>query len=463
MANDLPRAEYPRPQFRRDDWLCLNGSWDFEFDPGDTGEHDGFLDANHRYSRQITVPFCMESRLSGIEKPPRMLSVWYRRTVDVPAAWEGRRVLIHFGAVDYDAFVYASVDGAMPVEIGRHRGGFTSFSLDVSFFLGETAGKAVTFWVKARDDWRGEQPRGKQTRIAGNYGCNYTRVTGIWQTVWLEPVPMQTRLGRPKLTPDLGSQCLRLSQPLTAGGPGPHKDGLSIRATVSDEQGEVCQVSRTVRDMTPAIDLPISDDRLHLWDVGDGYLYDVAIELLDGDHVVDRVESYAGMRSVTLDDKAFKLNGRRVFQRLVLDQGWYEDGLLTAPDDAALVRDIELSIAAGFNGARLHQKVFEERFLYHADRLGYLCWGEFADWGSEIEQSWGKNRDRDDHTHRFDRNPSTSYAAEWAEAMERDLSHPCIVGWCPLNELNEPIGEEISPLADTIRALFLMCKLIDPS
>ena len=365
---DIPRSEYPRPQFVRDDWLCLNGEWQFEIDQGDSGIHRGLLE--RELSDTITVPFCPESKLSGIENHDYYNAVWYRRRVTIPAAWAGRRILLHFQAVDYDSTIWVNGE-----EVGRHRGGFSPFSCDISDAAG--AGDEIVIVLRARDDGQKPQPRGKQATDYGPEGAIYVRTTGIWQSVWLEPAP-DIALRRPRITPDLANQTFRLEQPITGNAP-----GLRLRATLSDDAGEVVSAETSAEfDLSPRLDLPIPDDRLKLWDVGEPHLYDLEIALIDEDgNTIDHASSYAGMRAISIDGVAIKINGKTVFQRLVLDQGYYPDGIMTAPSDAALIEDIELSIAAGFNGARLHQKVFEERFLYHADRLGYIVWGEFGDWG----------------------------------------------------------------------------------
>jgi hypothetical protein len=204
-------------------------------------------------------------------------------------------------------------------------------------------------------------------------------------------------------------------------------------------------------DLVVRLDLKIPEKRRRLWSPRDPYLYDVEIELLDETgEIIDRATSYAGLRGITIDGKAIRINGDVIFQRLVLDQGYYPDGIMTAPTEEALVRDIELSLAAGFNGARLHQKVFEERFLYHADRLGYLCWGEFPDWG--CRGLWpDENRLYHDIT----------YTAQWIEAVERDYSHPCIIGWCPLNETYQDLTNRITDLDDAARAMYLATRAAD--
>lgn len=433
-----PRPEYPRPQFTRTDWMCLNGTWEFEKDHADTGLERGVAD--RQLSGQIVVPFCFESELSGIGDEDFCEAVWYRRTVHIPRDWNGRDVVLHFQAVDYDATVW--VNG---IEVGRHRGGWTPFSCDLAGAA--TAGAEATIVVRARDPKDGPQARGKQSERYERYGCLYTRTTGIWQSVWLEPVP-ETHLRRPRITPDLAAGAFHLELPLTG-----TRRGHTVRASLHDQAGEVSSASvRADLDLAPRLTLPVPEDRVRMWSPEDPHLYDVSLELLDpSGAVVDRAGSYAGLRSITIEGKAVLLNGKSVFQRLVLDQGYYPDGILTAPSDEALVRDIELSMAAGFNGARLHQKVFEERFLYHADRLGYLVWGEFGDWGCNV------GRDGDNQQ------PGATYVAQWLEAVERDYSHPAIVGWCPLNETRQRMHDRTTVLDDVTRGMFLATKAADVS
>jgi beta-galactosidase/beta-glucuronidase len=431
-----PRSEYPRPQFMRRDWLNLNGEWEFEMDHGDSGFARGLT--RRSLERRIVVPFCPESTLSGIGHTDRMLAVWYRRTVMIPAEWAGKDVHLHFGAVDYDATVW--VNGT---EVKRHRGGFTSFTCDLRGVV--AAGHEAVIVVRARDDWRDSKPRGKQAQRVANHDCLYTRTTGIWQTVWMEPVP-RTHLKRARITPDVANSRFRIEQPLSSNG-----EGFIVRAALRDEQGVVSTaVVAADIDLAPHFDLTIPESRWRLWSPADPHLYHIDIELINArDLIVDRIESYAGLRAIAIEGKAIKLNGERVFQRLVLDQGYYPDGLMTAPSDEALVYDIELAQAAGFNGARLHQKVFEERFLYHADRLGYLCWGEFGDWSHGYIE-----------THDYE-HVSATFITQWHEAIERDYSHPAIIGWCPTNELIEKLDDRITELDDLVRGMFLATKALD--
>jgi beta-galactosidase/beta-glucuronidase len=435
---NIPRPEYPRPQFSRPDWLCLNGEWQFEFDPSDSGLERGLLERDLK--DKIAVPFCPESKLSGIEDHNYHNAVWYRRQVQIPQDWAGRRVLLHFQAVDYDATVW--VNG---VEVRQHRGGFASFTCDLDGVA--APGETATIVVRARDDHRPPQARGKQSRRWGPSGAIYVRTTGIWQTVWMEPVP-EYALRRARITPDVANGTFHVEQPLTRS-----KPGLRLRVTLSDSQGEVTSAEcRADIDLAPRLTLVIPEDKRRLWSIDDPHLYDLQIELLDSDSsVIDRVSSYAGLRSVAIEGKAVKINGETVFQRLVLDQGYYPDGIMTAPSDEALRRDIELGMEAGFNGARLHQKVFEERFLYHADRMGYIVWGEFGDWGCG-----GEGPLYDEH-----QKPNAAYITEWLEVLERDYSHPSIVGWCPLNETWQAITDRITVLDEVTWGMYLATKAMD--
>ena len=442
-----PRPEYPRPQFVREDWLCLNGPWQFEIDQGDSGLERGLL--TRPLTGHITVPFCPESKLSGVENHDFLEAVWYRREVEIPSQWRGRRVLLHFQAVDYDATVW--VNGQ---EVGRHRGGFSPFTCDLSHAA--QPGERVSIVVRARDNHRDPQPRGKQAQTFGTRGAIYVRTTGIWQSVWMEPVA-EIHLGRPRLTPDVANSVIRLEQPLVHRPAAEQfrvvkRTGLRLQAQLLDSAGVVAEAECSAElDLCPQLELRIPDGRRRLWSIEDPHLFVVILRLIDDKGaVVDEAHSYTGLRSVAIDGKAITLNGKPVFQRLVLDQGYYPDGIMTAPSDEDLRRDIELSMEAGFNGARLHQKVFEERFLYHADRLGYLVWGEFGDWGC---RGYGAVEDH--------QQPTSSYITEWLEILERDYSHPSIVGWCPLNETWQPLHDRITTLDAVTRGLFLATKAMD--
>ena len=446
QIRSVPRPEHPRPQMVRSTWLNLNGIWNFEIDRGDTGLERGLL--NTDLNATILVPFAPESVASGVGDTDFMEAVWYRRTVDIPHEWDGLRPLLHFGAVDFEATVW--VNG---VEVVRHEGGFTPFTADLSDVA--AAGQSATITVRARDHRYQIQARGKQALQYANSDCNYTRTTGIWQTVWLEGVP-QVYLRRPRITPSLASGTVTIVAPLTNSRP-----GLSLRAVLTDADGEVAsdRVSADL-EMAPSLRLIIPKDRLRPWSPTDPHLYGLRLECLGPEgQIIDAFDSYTGLRSVSIDGKAMLINGNPLFQRLVLDQGLWPDTLMTAPTDEALIRDIQLAQEAGFNGARLHQKVFEERYLYHADRLGYLCWGEFADWGcNDIGPDW-----KDHDINGDNQKPTASYINEWVEAVERDYNHPSIIGWCPLNETKQLLHDRPTVLDEVTKAMFRATKLADPT
>lgn len=391
----IPRPEHPKPQFCRENWENLNGPWQFEIDNGRSGLARGLARQDTKLAQQIVVPFCPQSKLSGIAYKDFMYGVWYKRQITLTSDQLQNRVRLHFGAVDYRCTVYVNEKKA-----GMHQGGYTSFYFDITDLVQEGENTIAVF---AEDDERDPMiPRGKQSEEFFSHDCDYTRTTGIWQTVWLEFLPA-IHLDRFRIYPDAATGKVTIIAQL-CGSAALHIKALYEGRIVGETQVACGGGSQTVC-------LPLSE--LHLWEVGCGRLYD--LELTYGD---DRVSSYFGLRTVSLDDHVCRMNGKPVFQRLILDQGFYPDSIYTAPSDAELIADIERSMAMGFNGARLHEKVFEERFLYHADRLGYMVWGEYPNWGLQ-------------HTR-----PEAIYAIlpDWLEELERDFNHPAIVGWCPFNE-----------------------------
>jgi len=389
------RTEHPKPQFERKNWRNLNGEWQFEFDFGASGAARGMQEENAIFSRVINVPFCPESKLSGIGYTDFIPAVWYKREIELTEADLSGIVRLHFGAVDYEAKVY--VNGKL---CGSHKGGYVSFYVDIEKFA-RVGTNVIT--VYAEDDSRdGMIPSGKQSCKYASAGCHYTRTTGIWQTVWLEFLP-KIHIERVKYYPNVESSSLTVEAKLVG--------AAELTLSASYEGRNVGSITQKCEGGTVTVNLPLSEK--HLWEVGKGGLYDLTLT-----YGADTVKSYFGLRRVHLDGYKFLINGKSVFQRLVLDQGFYPDGIYTAPTDAELLGDVERSVAMGFNGARLHEKVFEERFLYHCDRLGYIVWGEYPNWGL-------------DHTKA---ESVLSIAPEWIEVLERDFNHPAIIGWCPYNE-----------------------------
>ncbi|PWH07646.1 beta-galactosidase [Brachybacterium endophyticum] len=437
---EVPRPEHPRPQLQRENWVNLNGRWQFEIDRGDSGRERGLLERD--LATEILVPFPPESEASGIGDRDFLEAVWYRRTVRIPANWEGLRAVVHFAAVDHDATVWAN-----GIEVARHRGGFTPFSADLSKVAGP--GESVELVVRARDSREALQARGKQSTFYGASHATYHRVTGIWQTVWLEGVPAD-EIRSLRIVPSLASRSFAIDVPLARSTPGTRLE------VVLGEVGGGTVASAEVRadlDLAPHVEIVIPEESVRIWAPGDPQLYTLELRLLaDGGAVLDEVRSYAGLRSTSLNGHEYRLNGQKVFQRLVLDQGWWEESFMTAPSDAAMVDDIRLSLEAGFNGARLHQKVFEERMLFWADVHGYLTWGEFGDWGVSGQGPTGDNQ-----------KPTASFVAQWIEALHRDINHPSIIGWCPLNETHQVRHDRITQLDDVTQAMYDATKLADPT
>lgn len=419
---NIPRSEHPKPQFRREHWQNLNGTWQFEIDNGRSGFSRGLHQKENLLSDQILVPFCPESTLSGIAHKDFMYGVWYKRQVTLASEQLQGHVRLHFGAVDYRCTVY--INGK---EAGIHVGGYTSFYFDITDLVAEGENTIAVF---AEDDTRDPMiPRGKQSEEFFSHDCDYTRTTGIWQTVWLEFLP-SVHLESFRIYPDTAADQVTIVAQLCGAA------AFTVKALY--EGRPMGQISVPCTGGSATVCLPLAEH--HLWEVGHGRLYD-----LEFSYGEDRVYSYFGLRSVSLDDTVFRINGQSVFQRLVLDQGFYPDGVYTAPSDAELLGDIKRSMAMGFNGARLHEKVFEERFLYHADRLGYLVWGEYPNWGL-------------DHSR-----PEAVYSIlpEWLSEVERDFNHPSIIGWCPLNETWDQHGH---PQYDPLLALiYRATKAADPT
>lgn len=394
----IPRQEYPRPQFVRDNWINLNGMWQFLFDFANSGRERKLFHTDYFLQedvREILIPFCPESRLSGIGYTDFIPAVWYRRTIELSASCLTGHTILHFGAVDYHAVVWINGQQA-----GEHYGGYASFSLDVTELLHPGENEIIVY---AEDDIRsGLQPSGKQSVSYCSQGCAYTRTTGIWQTVWMEFLP-EEYIRHVKITPFVQEKQVLIN--LETHG------GHTATAQVLLNGERISEITVPVVGNNAMMVLPIPAPVL--WDVGQPNLYDLVLTLDNG----DIVKSYFGMRSVELRNDGLYLNGKPLYMRTVLDQGFYPDGICTAPDDEILKHDIELAMELGFNGARFHQRVFEERSLYWADQLGYIVWGESA--------------------YNSARNSSGAFPyflSEWTETVSRDYSHPCIIGWMPGNE-----------------------------
>jgi beta-galactosidase/beta-glucuronidase len=410
-----PRAEYPRPQFVREPWVNLNGPWTCIFDFGRSGLERGFHESKG-FDRKIIVPFCPESALSGVKHTDFIDRMWYHRTIEVPSSWAGKKTLLHFGAVDYSCEAF--IDGKFA---GRHYGGSSSFTFDITALV--RPGYKHNLVLHVTDETRsGKQPAGKQSSRYFSQGCHYTRVTGIWQTVWMEAVDARG-LASAHVVPDFdGCRFIVTPNYLTV------QRGVKLRAKLLDNGRKVSEIT------VPAaqnVSCELAVKKPKPWSPQSPFLYDILLEVLDArGKVIDSVKSYAGLRKVHIEGNRVFLNNEPIYLRLVLDQGFYPEGVWTAPSDAALRKDIEMSLAAGFNGARLHQKVFEERFHYWADKLGYLTWGE--------SPSWGLSFTSDKLTGEAAAYPpefsAYNFLNEWREVIVRDRNHPSIIAWTPFNE-----------------------------
>ena len=408
------RAEHPEPQFRRDSYECLNGIWEFEIGSGE-GK------TNCALASSIEVPFAPESVVSGVGEAGFFTDCVYSRLLRLTREDLKSRLALHFGAVDYYAEVYLN-----GVPVCRHEGGYTPFAAVLNAAAREGENRLT---VVVHDDVRDNAPSGKQSAKEHSFGCFYSRTTGIWQTVWLERTP-QEYIRSVRFYPD--AERALVSAEISAEGEG------DLTVCVRYGGNIVGQIS-TGLSFRKRVEIPLSEK--HLWEIGAGRLYDVEITFGQ-----DKVYSYFGLRDVRYDGFRFLLNGRSVFQRLVLDQGYYPDGGYTAPSAEAMRKDIALSRALGFNGARLHQKLFEPRYLYECDKAGYMVWGEFASWGVRYDTL----------------DALGTFIAQWREAVERDFNHPCIVQWCPLNEVWEDLDDR-RKLRDVrfVEAVYALTKALD--
>jgi beta-galactosidase/beta-glucuronidase len=409
--NHLASLEYPRPQFVRRRWASLNGEWEFEFDDADQGLSLGWSDGRQLANR-IIVPFPYQTELSGINDKSVHEVVWYARDLTPPPEWQDQEVLLHFGAVDYKTIVW--INGH---EVGHNRGGHVPFWFNVRPYLKEGTNRLT---LRVEDSQNPCQPRGKQSPLGLPHGIDYYCSTGIWQPVWLEPVP-PIRISELKITPHAEEGLLELVVYL-------HAPATGWRVEVDAIDGEEVVASAQAHAAHAAVRFTLSIPTPKLWSPESPYLYGLRVRLFDKDRLLDEVESYAGLRSVKISNARVLLNGKERFLLMVLDQGYWPESYLAAPSAEALRLDVELTKRLGFNAARKHQKIEDPRWLYWCDRLGLMVWGEMANaraWSLEAEER---------------------LLAEWERAIRRDYNHPCIITWVPVNEsMGFPGLEESHP------------------
>jgi beta-galactosidase/beta-glucuronidase len=429
---------YPRPQLERSSWICLNGSWDFALDHAAHWRHPNDV----RWHARITVPFAPETPASGIGDTSLYHACWYRRTFEAPALPTGERLLLHFGAVDYAAAVWLNDH-----LVAEHTGGYTPFHVDLTRWL--TASGPQTLVVCATDDPHDlAKPRGKQDWERDPHAIWYPRTTGIWQTVWLEQLPA-TAIRSLRWRPDL----TRWQMGVDVQVEGLPRDDLRLQVQLVAHQRVLSDDTYTVVAGEVHREIGLSDPGIDdyrnelLWSPIQPTLIAAHLQLLGGrGERIDAIRSYTALRQIGLQGDRFMLNGRPTPLRLVLDQGYWPETGQTAPDDAAVRRDVELAKAMGFNGVRKHQKIEDPRYLYWADRLGLLVWEEMPS------------------AYRFTKDAIKRLITEWTAVLDRDVSHPCIVAWVPFNESwGVPNLPDIVEQRHYVQALYHLTKTLDPS
>jgi beta-galactosidase/beta-glucuronidase len=434
----LARGVHPRPQMQRARWLALDGEWEFAYDDDARWSQPSEV----TFDRTIRVPFPPESEASGIGDNGFHPVCWYRKRVTLSRGHPDERLLLHFGAVDYEAKVWVNDHPVV-----EHRGGHTQFSADLTHTI--EGDDRIEIVVRAIDDPHDlSQPRGKQDWLAEPHEIWYPRTTGIWQTVWLEPVPACS-IERIGWTSHLEHWEMGLAIEVA----GRIEPDMTIRARLhhgeqllADDRYQLtntAELNRRIAFADPGID----DHRNHLlWSPAHPTLIEAEIELWHGDRRIDAVWSYTALRSFGVQGNRFMLNGRPFFLKMVLDQGYWPHTLMAPPDPAALLRDVELTLALGFNGVRKHQKLEDPRWLFYCDLHGLVVWSEMPS------------------PYRFSSLAVERLVSETIEAVRRDASHPCIAAWVPLNESWGVPDLTTNPAhRDYVRALYHLTKTLDPT
>ena len=430
---------HPRPQLVRESCIRLDGTWEFALDRDGAWKSPDEV----RFDREIVVPFSPETPASGVGETGFFLACWYRRAVALPPLLPGQRLVLHFGAVDHRATVW--IDGAFACV---HEGGYTPFQVDLTPYLA-AGGSPIQITVRAEDDPHDlSKPRGKQDWMREPHSIWYPRTTGIWQSVWLEVLP-PCWIESLRWTPDLARWELALDVRIG----GAFCEGLRLRVELSVGDRRLALDTYTLTGPEIARRIALSDPGIDdyrnefLWSPESPTLIDAELELWERrERRLDAVQSYTALRTVGLQGERVVLNGRPIQLRMVLDQGYWPETGLTAPDDAALAQDVSLVKAMGFNGVRKHQKIEDPRYLYWADRLGLVVWAEMPS------------------AYRFTRPSIERLTREWMEVLDRDASHPCIIAWVPFNESwGVPNLPEIPAERHFVQALYHLTKTLDPT
>jgi len=438
MTTQAYIPNYPRPQFVRKEWLDLNGEWNFSFDDGNTGEQEEWYD-RFPSGQAIIVPFTYETAASGIGIQEFHPNVWYEKTLMLPAENAGKRAVLHFQGVDYRAKCW--VNGSY---VGLHEGGYAAFSFDITPFV--TFGAANRIVLKAEDSLDCTQPRGKQRWVKDNFECFYVQTTGIWKSVWLECVS-GTRIDSVKMTPDIDRSMIRFDFRITGRKEG---EALALDTLITLKGRQIKRLTLSAdRDLVTAeVDLRHEAGgpwKLSLWSPEQPNLFDAEFTLISGQDTVDHVYSYFGMRKISIENGQILLNNRPLYQRLILDQGYWTESHLTPPSEQALIDDIDRIAEMGYNGLRKHMKIEDPRFLYWCDVKGMLVWSEMA------------------ATFEFNDLAVERFTREWLEIVPQQYNHPCIITWVPFNESwGVPgIGHDVRQQKFT-EGIYHLTKAIDP-
>ncbi len=411
QSGEMPRCEHPRPDLMRQSWQCLNGEWDFQFDPANQGEQEKWQERKE-LSQKIMVPFEIESRLSGIKGKIASDYFWYLKRFQLDQNTSGKgKLILHFEAVDYRARVW--LNGKY---LGEHTGGYTPFSFEVSGAVREGENLLA---VRVFDSGNPTQARGKQSSTGKGYGIWYTPASGIWQPVWLERVG-ETWIENFRASPDLKNNIVNFKFQISN-----FKPGQKISLAATDPQGKELEtrLQNVLLDPSQGLAWKISEPKP--WSPDQPNLYRLKLSLLsESGQTLDELESYIGLREIAVQEGKVFLNGKPIYQKLTLVQGYYPPGNYSPESDQAFRRDLELNREMGFNGLRLHQKIEAKRYYYWADRIGQLVWEEMPALNSEPPNTFlpaGKK-------------PRDQFEREWKEALNRDFNHPSIIALVPFNE-----------------------------
>ncbi|KGE19055.1 glycoside hydrolase family 2 protein [Paenibacillus wynnii] len=409
MVTQAYRKDYPRPQFVREEWLDLNGEWDFSFDDENAGEAERWH-MHFPAGQKIRVPFTYETKASGIGVQEFHPRVWYRKSLAIPQEAAGKRAILHFQGVDYKAKCW--VNGTF---VGEHEGGYAAFSFDITPYL--TYGGENSLVLEVEDSQSCTQPRGKQRWVHDNFECFYVQTTGIWKSVWIEYVN-EVRIDAVKMTPDIDRHMIRFDFQLT-GVEG--RDGLKLETLITLKGQKIKQLGLSADRSWITVEVNLFHEaggpwKQCLWSPQNPNLFDVEFVLCQDGKQVDKVHSYFGMRKISIENGQILLNNAPLYQKLILDQGYWPESHLTPPSEEALIEDIDKIFAMGYNGVRKHMKVEDSRFLYWCDVKGMLVWSEMA---AAFE---------------FNDQAVVRFTREWMEVVPQQYNHPCIITWVPFNE-----------------------------